>query len=240
MRVNKTFALYIAAKAPRPGVAKTRLAQDLGEAAALGLYRAFLTDMARRFLGTGHRLGWYVTPADAWLELGPLVDVGTVAPVVLVQGAGDWTERQRALFQGAQARGEDRTVLIASDSPQISSAIIDQAFTALDGADVVLGPTIDGGYSLIGMRGWHDVLQGVFMSTSTVLQEIVALVRSKGCSLKLLESTFDVDSADDLARLRSAVLADSELMATRSVLERLGWLDAPSNANQTTRVATRS
>ena len=130
---------------------------------------------------------------------------------MLIQGAGDWTERQRSLFQGAEARGEERTVLIASDSPHLSRDLIDQAFAALNCVDVVLGPTVDGGYSLIGMRGWHDVLQGVPMSTSTVLAQIVSSTQSQGCSLELLETTFDVDRADDLAELRLAALADPEL-----------------------------
>src|SRR5688572_26357191 len=107
-------ALYIAARAPRPGFTKSRLGRAIGQLQAATLYAAFLRDLATRFAHAPIPVGWYVTPGDAWPELAPLVEHTGMSGPVIPQGAGDWTERQAALFAGAAARGEARTVLIAS------------------------------------------------------------------------------------------------------------------------------
>jgi uncharacterized protein len=214
--------LWIAAKAPRPGLAKTRLAADLGEAAALDIYRGFLRDLAARLADAPFPLGWYVTPADAWDDLAPLVGRADPAPRVLDQGAGDWTVRQRRLLRDAAARGEGSVVLIGSDSPQVRVETIEDAFAQLERRDIVLGPVLDGGYYLIGMRGWHDVLDGVVMSTSSVYQNILARCQTLGCSVGIVETLFDVDRADELGRLVALLPRRDDLSATRAALERHG------------------
>ena len=100
------------------------------------------------------------------------------------QPPGDWTERQRALFRGASERGESRVVLIASDSPQLPEKTVAEAFTLLDSYELAPGPVADGGYYLIGMRGWHDVLRGVAMSTGSVLDELLRAALSLGVSAR--------------------------------------------------------
>jgi uncharacterized protein len=215
--------LYVAAKAPREGVAKTRLGREVGHGAAVGLYRAFLLDLAARFSGAPFPVGWYITPPDAWADLAPLVD-GHAEPRVLFQGDGDWTERQRDLFRGAAGRGEERIVLVASDSPQLDVGVVQQAFRALEEHELVFGPTHDGGYYLIGMRGWHDVLHNIPMSTNTVLDDIAARARASGLSVGWVETTFDVDEAEDLDHLRALVARRADLAATRAALEEFGLL----------------
>lgn len=198
--------LYIAAKRPDPGRVKTRLAAGIGEGAAAELYRAFLADLAARYPDAA----WYVSPAR-WQP----------GPRVLAQPAGTWTERQRHLFRGARARGEERTVLVASDSPQLPAEVVAEAFALLRRHDVVLGPVEDGGYCLIGMRGWHDVLAGVAMSTGSVLQEIRRRAAALGVGLALLPATYDVDELDDLERLHADAARREDLPATRAALAAL-------------------
>ncbi len=217
--------LYVAAKAPREGVAKTRLGREVGHGAAVGLYRAFLRDLAARFSGAPFPVGWYVTPPDAWADLAPLVD-GHGEPRVLFQGDGDWTERQRDLFRGAAGRGEERTILIASDSPQLAVGVVQEAFRALEEHELVFGPTHDGGYYLIGMRGWHDVLHDIPMSTATVLDDIADRVRASGLSVGWVETTFDVDEVEDLEHLRGLVTRRADMAATRATLEAFGLLES--------------
>jgi uncharacterized protein len=216
-----TDMLYIAAKAPRAGLAKTRLGRSIGHESAVALYRAFLRDLAARFAGAPFVCGWYVTPPDAWPEIAPLV-----APCgesrVLSQGEGDWTRRQRELFRGAPERGEERVVLIASDSPHLTVEVVERAFGELDRHDLVFGPTHDGGYYLVGMRGYHDVLQDVEMGTHTVMDEISARAKQAGLSIGSVEATFDVDEAEDLAQLRQLVATRPDMAATRAALEVLG------------------
>jgi rSAM/selenodomain-associated transferase 1 len=215
-------ALYVIAKAPRVGYAKTRLGRSIGHERAIVLYRAFLRDLGARFSNSPYVPGWYVTPPDAWPEISALAGE---ARRVLPQGEGDLTERQRELFRGAAGRGEERTVLIASDSPHLTVEVVEEAFRRLDRQDLVFGPTHDGGYYLIGMRGYHDVLQGATMSMGTVLEGIVARARLSGLSVGLLEATFDVDVEEDIRHLLPLALERPDLSATRDALESLGLME---------------
>jgi rSAM/selenodomain-associated transferase 1 len=212
--------LYIAVKAPRPGLAKTRLAAAIGDEAALALYRAFLADLAARFCDGPVPLGWYVTPPDAWAELHTICR-GGVDVRVLDQGEGDWTARQRRLFAGMAGRGETRTVLTASDSPHMRAEWVADAFRQLERHDVVLGPVEDGGYYLIGMRAPHDVLAGIAMSTATVAEQIATRCRMSGLSLGLVETTFDVDEVGDLPRLAEELERRPDCPATRAAVASL-------------------
>jgi len=222
--------LYVAAKAPRPGLAKSRLGRQIGHTRAIALYSAFLRDLGARLAPLdarhGHELGWYITPPDAWPEIGPLVAPhGGRGGVILPQGPGDWTARQAALFAGAAGRGERRTILIASDSPQLPLATIVGAFRLLVEHDLVLGPVSDGGYYLIGMRGWHDVLGGIPMSTATVTRQIAARAAERGLSVGWCAPIFDIDEADDLPQLCHVAQARDDLPATRAALAACGLLD---------------
>lgn len=217
--------LYIIAKAPRIGLAKTRLGRVIGHEAAVTLYSAFLRDLAARFVEAPFECGWYLTPSDAWDDVSPLVDQGERKGRVLFQREGDLTDRQRELFRRASERGEERVVLIASDSPQVTVEVIEQAFRELDHHDIVFGPTYDGGYYLIGMRGHYtyDVLHELPMSTDSVLDGVVARAREAGLSVGWVETTFDVDEVEDLEHLRRLVEHRADLSATRAALEKLGF-----------------
>ena len=140
---------------------------------------------------------------------------------MLDQGDGDWTQRQRRLFREAGERGERRTVLIGSDSPHVGYDAVERALALLDEHDVVLGPTFDGGYYLIAMRGFHDVLDGVVMSTAGVAAAVGRRAARIGASLAHVAATFDVDEAADLDALRCEVAARGDLPATRAALARL-------------------
>ena len=202
--------LYIAARAPRPGSVKTRLGRTIGHEYAAALYGAFLSDLSARFAPAPFPVAWYVTPAGGWCE--------SLAGDVLAQPEGDWTERQRALFRSAAARGEQQVVLVASDSPHVAVDAVSAAFEALERHELVLGPVLDGGYYLIGMRGWHDVLAGVAMSTASVFDEVLAAARGLDLSTAELAATFDVDEAEDLAPLEDEAQSRSDLSATRAAL----------------------
>jgi uncharacterized protein len=214
--------LYIAAKAPQAELTKTRLGQAIGYENAAALYKAFLSDLAARFADAPFALGWYVTPPEAWKEIAPLAGRRGQEARVLTQAEGDWTERQKQLFRECAARGEERTILIASDSPHLAVGVVEEAFRELDRHDLVFGPTYDGGYYLIGMRGFHEVLSGIPMSTGTVLDDIARRAEQIGLSLGWVETTFDVDEIEDLEHLRRIVATRADLAATCSALERLG------------------
>ncbi|MGH7919592.1 MAG: TIGR04282 family arsenosugar biosynthesis glycosyltransferase [Candidatus Dormibacteraceae bacterium] len=208
-----TSRLFIAAKAPRPGLAKTRLGDGIGHRRATALYAAFLTDLGARF----DRVSWYVTPAGAWREIAPLVRPSRGTTVHL-QPEGDWNERQRHLLRAATGKGDQRVVLLASDSPHLTRDYVEDAFAALTEHDLVLGPTRDGGYALIGLRHWHDVLSGVTMSGGDVLEGILARAGALDLRVFLLPTSFDVDEAGDLEQLRREVRGRRDLPATAAAL----------------------
>ncbi len=218
--------LFIAARAPRPGFTKTRLGHAIGHDAAARVYRAFLTDLGARFGSAPFDVGWYVTPPAAWPEIRPCLPGHISTTIVLPQPEGDWAARQRTLFAGMAARGERRTVLIASDSPHLPVSIVANAFDLLRERDLVLGPVLDGGYYLIGMRSPHvaSVLDNVQMSTGDVLEQLIDRAAELGFTTGLVEPTFDVDVVDDLARLRDVVQRHDDLPATHAALHTLGLL----------------
>ncbi|MGI8854649.1 MAG: TIGR04282 family arsenosugar biosynthesis glycosyltransferase [Thermomicrobiales bacterium] len=223
-------ALVIGAKEPVPGTVKTRLGRTIGDARAAALYRAFLADIAARFRPTatasgaarGYDVLWAFAPATA--DFPALV--GAADGYFAQQGA-DWTERQQQIFRWTAAHGYDRTVLIASDSPQLPARTVSAAFAALDASMAVLVPTYDGGYSLIGQRGGVDILGVVPMSTTTVYDDLRANARARRITLHSLAVTWDVDEVGDFQYLSTYLAGPHDAPATAAAVRHLRlWEDA--------------
>jgi uncharacterized protein len=226
----------IAAREPAPGMVKTRLGATIGMARAADLYAAFLVDLAARFTPRqdedwGFDVGWAFTPADVDFA-SVLLRIGCAPPSSSVRfvaqlGTG-WDERQANILAWGHEQGYERTVLIGSDSPQLAFTVVSDAFAALLDHDVAMGRTLDGGYYLIGMRGLHDVLRGVPMSTVTAAEALAARAEGLGLRLAELPVTFDIDEERDLEHLRRALAPDGACApATWAALRRLR-LDGPT------------
>lgn len=221
--------LIIGGKLPLPGLAKTRLGAGLTDAVASRLYRAFLTDVAGRFAraaaGLGYDLAWGFTPADADYPA-LIAEIAPDAPApdhFIPQVGPDWGVRQVNLLRWGADAGYARTVLIASDSPQLIPESVAAAFPALEDHDVALGRVHDGGYYLIGCRGFHDVITGAPMSTAQAADALVARAASLGLSLAELPASFDIDVTDDLATLIGTLRPDGAAApATWAALVDLG------------------
>lgn len=196
-------ALVIMARLPRLGEVKTRLAASLGADATLQLYRAFLTDLALRFApACDYALHWACTSdsqtfADELARLVPGGCIGTCFP----QHGVNFADRLHQVVRETTTRAFERTIIISSDSPQVSERLIVQARAALDTYDVVLGPAEDGGYYLIALREPYDLFTGIPMSTDQVLRMTIARAHSMALSVHLLEPLFDVDELSDCLRL---------------------------------------
>jgi rSAM/selenodomain-associated transferase 1 len=202
-----TCALAVMARYPAVGQVKTRLAAAIGAEGACALYRAFISDIDARFRGGRRKLVWMYAPAPA--DFAALVAPGTPC---LPQEGVELGARMHRAFQRLLAAEFDCVVMIGADVPHVRDEWIDEAESALDSADVVLGPSLDGGYYLIAMRSAHDVFSGVAMGTPHVLSDTRAKAEGAGRRVHLLPPSFDVDDAADLVRLRD-VLCDPEMAA---------------------------
>jgi rSAM/selenodomain-associated transferase 1 len=206
-------ALVIMARYPEKGKIKTRLAHSMGDDATLHLYQAFLCDLAQRFANWTCDLHWAYTPTeyDFAAFVATLVPEHAERMSVFPQQGPDLGPRLHQVFHTLWMRQFHGIIVIGSDSPQISRAIILEAQRALETTDVVLGPAEDGGYYLIGMHQPHDVFSGIPMSTEVVLQRTIEKAEKQQLSVYLLEPLFDVDEQPDLIQLIDLLQEDSTI-----------------------------
>ena len=132
------------------------------------------------------------------------------------QGEGDLGKRmQRALAAGFQ-KGSTAIVIVGSDIPDISSAIIERAFEALNHNNLVLGPARDGGYYLIGLNkadedlAYPELFAAIDWGTPAVLNQTVAAADQLGIGYTFLDTLSDVDRPDDLGIWKRAMQSGSD------------------------------
>ena len=187
-------ALLLFIKNPIPGKTKTRLAGDVGNEMALKMYHK-LTDWTREQalgLTDTSRYLYYsneVTTGDAWAE----EDFHK-----RLQHPGDLGERMLEGFRAAFEQGYEKVVIIGSDCPGIDTDYLNEAFAALNENDVVVGPALDGGYTLLGMRKFTPSLfQDIAWSTAEVLPTTLARATAAGQTAHQLKPLSDVDYLAD-------------------------------------------
>jgi rSAM/selenodomain-associated transferase 1 len=205
-------ALVIMARYPQAGKTKTRLARSIGNEVVVELYKAFLTDLGRKFAGWRFRLHWAYTP----VEVDYSAFITRLVPsfgrmCCFPQEGAELGARLHNVFKWSKAHLFPRTIVIGSDLPHISLDMVERAHEALDEADVVLGPAEDGGYYLIAMRNPYDVFSGIPMSTSVVMEMTMELAQRQGLRSYLLDPLFDIDEYSDLLRLAQVLQADGSL-----------------------------
>jgi rSAM/selenodomain-associated transferase 1 len=189
-------ALLVFVKAPRPGGVKTRLAGALGPELAARLYRAMAERVVQRTAGEDDARVFFYSPADAGAEVEAWLG-GLAVP----QARGDLGARMAAAFQWAFDRGAARAVLVGTDVPDLAREDVRAAFTALRTHDLALGPSLDGGYYLIGLRQSAPRLFGEMpWSTPDVLGETLRRADEEGMRVRPLPVRGDVDTIDDLRR----------------------------------------
>ena len=224
--------LGIFAKYWQPGQVKTRLAAGIGEVPASEIYREFVVTLLKRLAepdgphpgplpeGEGvSRLRRVLcfSPTSRQAAFESIADGWNLQP----QGEGDLGQRMQRYFDSAFEAGCRRVVLLGSDSPNIPIELIQQAFAELTAAEIVLGPTPDGGYYLIGARErTPDVFAGIPWSSMNVWDETIAKVQALGLRCATLPEWYDVDEMADLRRLQSdlATADASELTRLREAI----------------------
>ncbi|MHC5040617.1 MAG: TIGR04282 family arsenosugar biosynthesis glycosyltransferase, partial [Planctomycetota bacterium] len=189
-------------RAPRPGETKTRLIPALGPEGAAEVHRRLTEDMVGRVralrasLGAGVELrhaGGNPRRLSEWLG-GDLF--------YRPQEGADLGERMDGAFRTAFREGAERVILVGTDAPGLTPSLMEEGFRALEGADLVLGPAVDGGYTLIGLRAPRpELFRSIPWGTSEVLGKTLSAARSADLRVALLPELGDVDRPADLALL---------------------------------------
>ena len=195
MRKTHDNALILFARDPVLGKVKTRLSPFLEDESILKLYTCFLQDSLnniRQVENIDHFVG--VAPSN---ESGFFSEMLAPDIQLFIQEGELLGDKMRRAIQDRFAEGYERVVIIGSDSPSLPVSYIYRAFDS--DKDMVLGPSTDGGYYLIGMKGKVvEVFDGVNWGTKTVLRETCERLVKNGAELELLPVWYDVDSPEDL------------------------------------------
>ena len=191
--------LVIMAKAPKLGTVKTRLAQCLPPPAVTALYCCLLDDTMTLAQSVGNVEVAIMCPASDVDDLARLA--GDSVRVVAQTGEG-LAAGLTSVFAHFAAPGQQRIIAFNSDSPHLPASVLERAFEALATCDVVVGPTHDGGYYLVGAKATHPGLfNGDGMGTSSALETLLERARAQGLSVRLADPFYDIDVATDLIRL---------------------------------------
>lgn len=183
--------LYIFAKAPLMGRAKTRLAADIGVVHANRIYRAMMATVIRRLRHPKWDLHLVVTPQKHMGHVPAWRGVSQIA-----QADGSLTPRLQAVLGG-----QGPVIVIGTDCPQINANDIEAGFQALRHNDVVLGPADDGGFWLLGVNAPMptNLFDNVRWSTRYALGDVKSNVTGK---VHYLRTLIDVDDAKALKQVK--------------------------------------
>lgn len=221
--------LVIMAKAPIEGRVKTRLSQSLPSVAVTALYRCLLEDtvaLAKALVSVDVAV---VCPESDTEELASLL--GNNVPIVAQEGAG-LAAGLTSVFRHFAAGGQNHVIAFNSDSPHLAPSVLEGAFEILARHDVVVGPTHDGGYYLVGAKAAHPSLfEGDGMGTRSALDGLLTRVKMLGLTAGCTEPFYDIDVADDLIRLtRELRLAPGKAPRTASWVNE--WQEAVAQLGQ--------
>ncbi len=224
MTEARRSALILFAKDPVEGQVKTRLGSLLDPKTTLNLYLRFLDDSIAKIHA--------VTEVDRFIGVasGPQTDyfegLSYHPPARLfVQEGKDLGQRMRQAFEDRFREGYERVVIIGADSPTLPTAYIEQALQSEK--EVVIGPSTDGGYYLIGMRGKvTDLFSGVDWGTGRVLADTLKALQEQGVPAELLPVWYDVDLPEDLRFLKTHLewMAHAGLKTGQATFEFLNQL----------------
>lgn len=187
------------AKAPRAGRVKTRLVPPLSPDAAAALAVALLTDTIRLAMALPGIRVVLVCPRGEAPLVRRLVDDGVA---VIEQRGSGLAAALASTFDRFLAAGYQKVIAFNSDSPQIARETLHDAFAALDTSDLVVGPTEDGGYYLVGAKAAHsDLFDAPPLGTSGALDALSRRAAELKLRLAYCARAFDVDLPADVARL---------------------------------------
>jgi rSAM/selenodomain-associated transferase 1 len=238
--------LVIMAKAPRPGAVKTRLASSLSPEAVTDFYCCLLDDTLALARSLKLKLGdvevAIMCPDSDVNELAQLAGAqlaNNEASVVAQKGEG-LAAGLSSVFAHFADGHQRRIIAFNSDSPHLPRSVLEDAFETLAAHDVVVGPTHDGGYYLVGAKASHPTLfahDG--MGTSSALESFLSRARALDLSVGFAAPFYDIDVADDLTRLAEELrLAPARAPRTAAWLKE--WELAAAYSRTSPRTSSRT
>ena len=211
-------AMICFTRVPKPGVTKTRLLPVLSGDQCARLHTAFLQDLSAVYAAVDADLFVAYTPDPDWVML---KEIFPNARDFFPQAGADLGEKMYQAIKHVLALGYDAVILTGADLPLMRSSHPESGFTALEEADIALGPTSDGGYYLVGMKAPHRaIFEKQSYGGSTVLENTLAAAKAAGLAVSLAKTCDDVDTPEDLRLLTRHLSPDS---ATYHYLNREGF-----------------
>ena len=186
---------------PVSGRTKTRLIPALGPAGAADLQRRLTEKIlatVTRFAESRKMGVEFCFEGDSKQKVRRWLGSGTI---LSQQVQGNLGERMRKAFSDVFQRGADRVVLLGTDIWQLKSDHLDQSFDALIENDIVIGPSTDGGYWLMGMNRPFNLFEGIKWSTDVVLDQTLSLAKKQRLRVKTLTPLNDIDTEEDLKQV---------------------------------------
>lgn len=189
--------LIIFAKNPVLGKAKTRLATTIGKEKALLVYKELLVHSCNISSKTSAAktvfYSDFMEKGDLWSKAGFMQSI---------QKGSGLGERMTIAFE--ETLNKNKVIIIGTDCKELNTQILDDAFEQLEHHDFVIGPALDGGYYLLGMKKLEkDLFLDIDWSTSTVFSKTLDVIKNKKSSYYLLPTLSDIDTAEDLKRDRT-------------------------------------
>jgi uncharacterized protein len=229
--------LVIMAKAPRLGEVKTRLAPSLSPEAVTAFYRCLLDDTLALARSLDDVEVAIMCPDSDVNELAQLA--GHQASVVAQTGEG-LAAGLTSVFAHFAEGHQRRVIAFNSDSPHLPRSVLEDAFETLAAHDVVIGPTHDGGYYLVGAKTFYPTLfVGDGLGTNSALERLLSRVRALELSVGFAAPFYDIDVADDLTRL-AAELRVAPARAPRTAAWLKQWQLVAEQSRRSTRTGYRT
>jgi len=199
-RITRNTALIIFLRFPNAGKVKTRLAQSIGDDQAAKFYRLSTEHILRECQKLSSNISRYIFCADED-EMENVRRWTGSRFLYMPQEGEDLGRRIEHAFHSVFSHGAQKAVIIATDVPDISADIIREAISALDAHDVIIGPSHDGGYYLLGLKELHsELFNAISWSTSLVYQQTMNSAERMGLKVYQLPLLRDIDTAEDLQR----------------------------------------
>lgn len=199
-RADRLSAIIIFMRAPHGDGVKTRLAKTIGRKKATEFYSLCVDAIISQVNELSTKVNKYIFfTGPAYEE--KIEYLESLGFNVAVQEGEDLGCRLRNAFYRVFQKGAGKAVIVASDVPGLTASVIEEALDGLSTSDVVIGPSRDGGYYLIGMKELQgSIFEGVSWGTDQVCRQTIHTAKQKKLVVSQFQALVDIDTEDDLRR----------------------------------------